>query len=115
MKRSILMTASVAALGAAILAVGPIAANLAGPRASAQIATAQAASERTVTFTVQNMTCALCPVTVKTAMERVNGVRSVAVDFAAKTATVVFDPSLTTPEAIGAASTNAGYPASPAG
>lgn len=40
---------------------------------------------------------------------------AVAVDFAAKTATVTFDPSVTTPEAIAAASADAGYPAWPAG
>jgi periplasmic mercuric ion binding protein len=39
-------------------------------------------------------------------------VQSVQIDFDAKTATVVFDLSITTVEAIAAASTNAGYPAS---
>ena len=39
-------------------------------------------AEQTVTFTVENMTCALCPVTVKRAMEQVDGVRSVEIDFA---------------------------------
>ena len=57
------------------------------------------------------MTCALCPVTVKKAMEGVAGVKSVTVDFDAKTATAVFDPSVTNADAIAAASTNAGYPA----
>lgn len=75
------------------------------PPAAAQEAT------QTLTFTVENMTCALCPVTVKHAMEGVAGVQSVEVDFDAKTATVTFDPAATTPEAIAAASTNAGYPA----
>jgi mercuric ion binding protein len=40
------------------------------------------------------------------------GVKSVAVDFDAKTATVVFDPSATNADAIASASANAGYPAS---
>lgn len=75
-----------------------------------QPAAAQEASQ-TLTFTVENMTCALCPVTVKTAMEGVAGVQSVEIDFDAKTATVTFDPAAATPEAIAAASTNAGYPA----
>jgi mercuric ion binding protein len=44
-------------------------------------------------------------------MEGVSGVKSVSIDFDAKTATVVFDPSVTSIEAIAAASTNAGYPA----
>lgn len=74
-----------------------------------------AATERTETFAIENMTCALCPITVKTAMEQVNGVKSVKVNFDAKTATVVYDPSIATAEAIAKASTNAGYPATPAG
>ncbi len=69
--------------------------------------------EQTLTFDVENMTCATCPITVRTAMRRVEGVRSVSVDFDAKTATVTFDPSITTPEDIGNASRNAGYPAEP--
>ncbi|MFN3973307.1 MAG: cation transporter [Gemmobacter sp.] len=69
------------------------------------------AAEQTVTFLVENMTCALCPVTVKRAMEGVEGVRSVEIDFAARTATVLFDTASTSAEAIAAASANAGYPA----
>ena len=69
------------------------------------------AAEQTVTFTVDNMTCALCPVTVKRAMEGVEGVRAVEIDFDARTATVVFDTAATSVDAIAAASANAGYPA----
>ena len=58
------------------------------------------AAEETVTFAVENMTCALCPVTVKRAMEGVDGVRSVEVDFDAKTATVVFDTATTSAETL---------------
>jgi mercuric ion binding protein len=75
-------------------------------------ATAQSvATEQTVTFTVDNMTCALCPVTVKAAMAGVEGVRSVEIDFEARTATVIFDPAATNAEAVATASANAGYPA----
>lgn len=74
---------------------------------------AAAASERTMTFTVEKMTCAACPITVRQAMQKVEGVKSVTVDFEARTATVVFDPAVTTPEKIGAASADAGYPATP--
>ena len=73
------------------------------------------AAEQTTKFTVENMTCALCPITVRKAMENVPGVESVEVDFGAQTATVVYDSALTTPEAIGAASKDAGYPAKPVG
>ena len=76
------------------------------------VSTAQAAaSEQTVTFDVPGMTCALCPVTVRKAMEGVEGVKKVDVDFEARTATVVFDPSVTSIDFIAAASANAGYPA----
>lgn len=74
---------------------------------------AAVAAVRTETFAVKNMTCSLCPVTVKKAMSDVAGVRSVKVDFYSKTATVTFDPSKTTADAIAMASTNAGYPATP--
>ncbi|MBI1260631.1 MAG: heavy metal transporter [Rhizobiales bacterium] len=76
------------------------------------VSAAQAAeTQQTATFDVPGMTCALCPVTVRKAMEGVEGVRQVEVDFNARTATVKFDPSVTTIEAIAAASANAGYPA----
>lgn len=67
--------------------------------------------ELTQTFAIENMYCALCPITVGKAMEGVAGVKSVRVDFEAKTATVVYDPSTATVAAIAAASTNVGYPA----
>ena len=78
------------------------------------MAQAEAAAE-TIVLTVENMTCELCPLTVKTAMERVPGVTSVVIDFNAKTATVTFDPAAVTIEAIAAASANVGYPAFVAG
>lgn len=69
------------------------------------------AGERTVTFAVENMTCATCPYIVKTSMAAVPGVTQVAVSFEAKTATVTFDDTSTTTNVIAAASTDAGYPA----
>ena len=67
--------------------------------------------QQTVTFAIDKMTCALCPITVRKAMEQVDGVGEVKVDFDTKKATVTFDPSVATIEAIATASTNAGYPA----
>ncbi len=66
---------------------------------------------RTLGFAIENMTCALCPITVRKAMKKVKGVKKVKVDFKTKTATVTFDPAETTAAAIAAASANAGYPA----
>lgn len=96
---------------AALAGVGAIAA-LAPLQSVAQTgAQTQQAQARTASFTIDNMTCATCPITVRTAMSRVDGVRSVSVDFASKRATVTYDPARATTEAIAAASTNAGYPA----
>ncbi len=82
-------------------------------RAGNTVDAQSAANEQTATFAIEKMTCAACPITVRKAMERVEGVKSVSVNFEAKTATVIFDPTIATPAKIGAAATNAGYPASP--
>src|SRR5260370_41790288 len=76
-------------------------------------ASAAFAGERTMTFAVENMTCTSCPYIVKTSMAAVPGVAKVAVSFKAKTATVTFDDTKTSQDAIAAASMNAGYPAHP--
>ena len=81
--------------------------------ASVMTASTAFAGERTITFTVDNMTCASCPYIVKSSMEGVPGVAKVAVSFRAKTATVIFDDAKTSPDAIATASMNAGYPAHP--
>lgn len=68
-------------------------------------------AQRQATFAIENMTCALCPITVKKAMEGVAGVSTVTVDFTAKKARATYDPKRTTITRIAAASANAGYPA----
>ena len=45
------------------------------------LATPAAAATRTVTLSVPGMTCALCPITVKTALTRVKGVTKADVNF----------------------------------
>lgn len=70
------------------------------------------AAERSARFAIANMSCALCPITVKSAISRVPGVISVEVDADLKQATVRFEDTQATTAAIAAASTNAGYPAS---
>lgn len=67
----------------------------------------------TATFSIAQMTCATCPISVKKAMKRVDGVKTVKVDFETKIATVTFDAAMTNADAIAAASTNVGYPATP--
>lgn len=109
MKRSVTVIAAVLAFAAA----GVLSARvlLPTPATSATVA----AAERTTSFAIENMTCALCPITVRTAMSHVAGVKSVKVDFGAKTATAIYNPSIATAAAIAKASTNAGYPATPIG
>ena len=70
------------------------------------------AASRTVILDVQNMTCAVCPITVKKALEHVSGVQKVIVDYASKTATVEFDDTTATAGQLTEATKNAGYPSS---
>lgn len=86
--------------GLAAIAIGPTGVAIAAP-----------SSEQTRTFAIKNMTCPTCPITVKTAMSRVAGVKLVKIDFDAKTATVTYDASVATPAKIAAASSDVGYPA----
>ena len=69
-----------------------------------------AADPQTVVLDVQNMTCELCPITVKKALDKVPGVATTKIDFAKKTATVKFDPERANVAALVKATTNAGYP-----
>ncbi len=109
MNRSLIIIATVVALGLTGLTV----LNLSSvKRADALEVTAQA-NKVTQTFAIENMTCPACPFTVKKAMARVEGVSSITVDFDAKTAIAVFDPTITTAQEIAAASTNVGYPTTP--
>jgi mercuric ion binding protein len=94
-----------------ILALALFALTAVAPIITIPAAAQSVAAEQTVTFTVDNMTCALCPVTVKAAMAGVEGVHAVEIDFDARTATVIFDTDATSAETIAAASANAGYPA----
>jgi mercuric ion binding protein len=106
MKISVLPTAVLAAmLAGGLLADG---AALAGARATSHEATAEDAVAK---FKIDRMTCASCPIAVKKAMMRVEGVKSVEIDFGSNTATVAYDPNATTPDAIAQASTAVGYPA----
>lgn len=68
------------------------------------------AAPRTVTLDVTGMTCVTCPITVKKALSRVEGVEAVDVDFKQKRATVTFDDAKTTPGALTQATADAGFP-----
>ncbi|ABM94625.1 MULTISPECIES: mercury resistance system periplasmic binding protein MerP [Methylibium] len=82
---------------------------MAGLLASAGTA---AAGSRTVTLDVTKMDCAVCPITVRKALEKVPGVENAKVDFKSKRAIVAFDPAKTSPEALARATADAGFPSS---
>jgi len=68
---------------------------------------------QTVVLDVGNMTCSLCPITVRKALEKVPGVLEAKVGYEGDGvgwAKVVFDPATTDVMALVAATTNAGYP-----
>ena len=70
------------------------------------------AASHTVTLAVQNMTCGVCPITVKKALEHISGVHQVSVDYTTKTATVQFDDMIATVDNLTEATKDAGYPSS---
>lgn len=95
----------------AVLALGALMLGLPALTHATFAQSATEAAQAETTFRVENMTCALCPLTVKAAMSGVEGVQSVEIDFPARTAHVTFDPALTDAAAISNASEQAGYPA----
>ena len=109
MKRLLITISAAIILGV----VGLTAVNISTPVWADTPAVATQVNEQSRVFSVENMTCAACPITVRKAMARVKGVKSVTVDFTAKTATAIFDPSVATVEDIAEASADVGYPATP--
>lgn len=75
-------------------------------------AAALAGGTRTATLDVTNMDCAVCPNTVRKALEKVPGVDTAKVDFKSKSAVVAFDPDKTSPEVLTKATADAGFPSS---
>ncbi|MBA2593859.1 MAG: mercury resistance system periplasmic binding protein MerP [Pseudomonadota bacterium] len=68
------------------------------------------AATKTVTLSVSGMTCAACPITVKKALTKVEGVAKTEVSFERKEAVVTFDDAKTNVSALIEATTDAGYP-----
>lgn len=107
MKKSLFIAAIIGAAAASWFAISSgVFAGKPHPAAAA------ASTLATASFAIENMTCATCPISVRNAMMRVEGVTAVDVDFDSKIATVEYDPAIATPQAIGAASDAVGYPAS---
>ena len=72
--------------------------------------TAFAAEPQTVILNVKNMRCQMCSITVKKALQKVPGVEDAKVDLDRKNATGKFNPDRTSPDALAAATTKAGFP-----
>ena len=78
--------------------------------ASVAVAFPSFAALTSATLAVSGMTCSACPITVKKALSRVDGVSDVKVSFKSKQAVVKFDDAKTTAEALTKATAAAGYP-----
>ena len=72
-----------------------------------------AGAPQTVVLDVRKMTCALCSVTVRKALEKVPGVAEARIDYDHKTATVKFDPERVSAAVLVKATADAGFPATP--
>ncbi len=68
------------------------------------------AATRTVTLSVPGMTCAACPITVKKALSKVDGVSQALVSYDTREAIVTFDDAKTNVQKLTAATKDAGYP-----
>lgn len=69
------------------------------------------AAMQTVTLDVPGMTCSSCPIAIKKALSKVDGVQKVNANFEKREAVVTFDDQKTSVEKLSLASANAGYPA----
>lgn len=74
------------------------------------LSTSVRAEPKTVILDLPTMNCAMCPITVKKALSKVEGVTHADVSYEGKQAVVSFDDELTNPDALVEATTNAGYP-----
>ncbi len=70
------------------------------------------AATQTVTLSVPGMTCSACPITVKKAISKVDGVSKVDVSFEKREAVVTFDDAKTRVQKLTHATEDAGYPSS---
>lgn len=68
------------------------------------------AAQQTVTLAVPDMNCAACPITVKKALTRVDGVVRAGVDYDKRQAVVSFDDARTNVASLMQATADAGYP-----
>lgn len=65
---------------------------------------------QTVTLAVENMSCPMCKITIRKALEKVDGVQRATVDYDSKIATVTFDATKVEVNDLTSATGNGGYP-----
>lgn len=70
---------------------------------------------RTVTLSLPTMDCPVCPITVKKALGKVEGVSRAEVDFGKRQAVVQFDDAKASIDALTRATADAGYPSTVVG
>jgi len=68
------------------------------------------AAMQTVALSVPGMTCSACPITIKLALNKVDGVSQVDVCYPVREAVVTFDDTRTSVVALSHATGDAGYP-----
>jgi mercuric ion binding protein len=68
------------------------------------------AANRTVVLTIPTMDCATCPITIRMALMRVDGVSKAKVSYDRREARVTFDDSKTNVAALTEATKDVGYP-----
>ena len=79
---------------------------------SAVLSASAFAAPKTVTLEVSRMACPLCPITVRKALQKVDGVLRADVSFDKKEAVVTFDDAKTSEQELIKATRNAGFPSS---
>ncbi len=77
------------------------------------VATPVIAATQSVTLHVPGMDCPVCPLTIKTALGRVDGVLGTRVDYESRQVHVTYDDARTGVDALRDATRNAGFPSSP--
>ncbi len=84
--------------------------NMIASIALALASTTALATMQTVTLSVPGMDCPVCPITVKKALEKMDGVKKVNVEFKSREAKVTYDDAITTADKLIKATSDAGYP-----
>lgn len=84
--------------------------TIAGFLTMAVTSSVASAGERTIKLSVPGMNCASCPYMVKQAISDVDGIKSVEATMDDRSATVIFEDTLTTIDKIVEATANIGYP-----